>query len=220
METVRRKTTPFEIEEARKTGTSRGKENNKKANITLSLDDSIIQELRKEAKESQQSLNVKINAILRKRVNFWQMTERQRCAILLPASHQFMINEIDETRHIEELKRLGADEISAVLTQTGAPRTLDHIIDFIFGTLCVYGGSIRSISRYTEQQEGKTCLYFLHDYDLKWSRILGQLFATCLKARFIVTLHSRHSLQGLKLGSLKEVLSRRSCEENMAHKSK
>jgi uncharacterized protein (DUF4415 family) len=47
----------------------------KKTNVTLALDARVIRELRKEAKESQQSLNVKINAILRKHVNYYRMVE-------------------------------------------------------------------------------------------------------------------------------------------------
>jgi hypothetical protein len=52
-----------------------GGKKSKKTNVTLALDDYVIREIKKEAKDSGQSLNVKINGILRKHASFYRVTE-------------------------------------------------------------------------------------------------------------------------------------------------
>lgn len=150
---------------------------NKKTNITLALDDYIVKEMRKEAASLQQSLNTRVNAILRKHVNFWQMTELNGSIVLPSIINQFFIDKVDEAEFISEMKKLYSLFISSLYAQKKIPVTLENLIRFSFEELAVYGGAIKSVSRYTDEQDGKVCIYCIHNYDLKWSRIIGSALA-------------------------------------------
>jgi uncharacterized protein (DUF4415 family) len=151
--------------------------NGRKVNVTLALDERIVKELRREAQESQQSLNVKINAVLRKHVDYYRMIELNKAAIIQPATHQFFLNEVDEAKYIEHLKEIGKGVISSLLVQKGLAPTLDRLVAYIFGEVCVYGGAIRNVSKYTDEEDGRICIFYRHDYDEKWSRIIAAVFS-------------------------------------------
>ena len=52
-----------------------------------------------------------------------------------------------------------------------------------FENLCVNGRSIRTVKKYLDE-EGRTCLFFTHDCDLKWSRMLSAAFAHHIQSLF------------------------------------
>jgi uncharacterized protein (DUF4415 family) len=154
-----------------------------KVTVSLALDEFVVEEIRKQADKSQVSFNARVNAILEKYVRFFMQTEQDRVAIIHPSTHQFFLNEIDEVKYTTELKRLAKETIDAILTQTGIPITLDNMIDYVFENVCINGGSIRSVKRYHDDDR-RTCLFFTHDYDLKWSRILSAAFSYHIQSLF------------------------------------
>ena len=155
--------------------------NAKKATITLALDDVIVEKIRKEAKELEQSLNARINAILRKHVSFWRIVEVNKGVIFHPSAFQTILDEVDEYVFTEIMKKLAIDFGVSLYAPSNIPPTLDNIVRFSFEELNTYGGSIRRISRYADKQDGKTCLYFWHDYGIKWSRILSAAYSLHLE---------------------------------------
>jgi hypothetical protein len=54
----------------------------KKASIALSLDNYILDEIRKSAKDSKQSVNSKINGILNNYAYFDKFTEQESCIVV------------------------------------------------------------------------------------------------------------------------------------------
>ena len=156
----------------------------RKITVTLALDDVIVEEIRKEAKELEQSLNARINAILRKHVSFWRMIEMDGSAIIPHHTHDFLMHEVDEHKYAEEMKKIGRGLVVSAIEQKAVPLSLENVARFVFGELCVSGGSINSYSMYIDERDGKTCLFFRHDYDEKWSRILAEAFPDLLKRLF------------------------------------
>jgi len=122
------------------------------------------------------SFNARVNEILAKYITFFAVTEQDRAAIIPRSLHQFFVNEIDELKYTNELKNMGTEIIHAMFVRAGIANTLDNLIDFTFKGLCVNGGSITSVRKYIAEADGKTCLYFTHDYGMKWSRILSAAF--------------------------------------------
>jgi hypothetical protein len=155
----------------------------KRVTVSLALNEHVVEEIRKQADKSQVSFNSRVNAILEKYVDFFMLAEEVRAAVILPTTHQFFINEIDEAKYIVELKRVGTDPINAIFTQTGIRLTLDNMIKHVFENLCVNGGSIRSVKKYLDEDR-RICLFFTHDYDIKWSRMLSAAFEHHIQSLF------------------------------------
>jgi hypothetical protein len=149
----------------------------KKITVSLALDENVVEEIKAQAAKMEQSFNARVNAILEKYVRFFMHVEQERAAIITRSTHQFFVDEIDEQKYTAELKRLGTDIIDAMFVQTGMANTIDNLVKFTFEGLCVNGGSITSVKKYVDEEGGKMCLYFTHDYGLKWSRILSAAFA-------------------------------------------
>jgi hypothetical protein len=101
------------------------------------------------------------------------------------------LDEVDEAKYIEHLKGIGRGVISSLFVQKQLPSTLDSVVKYIFEEVCVYGGAIRNISKYTDEQDGRTCLFFRHDYNEKWSRILAAVFSDLLTNTLHCTTMSR-----------------------------
>lgn len=152
----------------------RGKRN--KVTVSLALDRDVVTAVKEDAEENRMSFNARVNAILEKYIKFFALTEQERSAIIPRNLHQFFIDEIDGAKYAAELKKIGTDVIDALFVRSGLANTLDNLIEFTFRGLCVNGGSITSVRKYIDEEDGKTCLYFTHDYDAKWSRILSAAF--------------------------------------------
>jgi len=155
----------------------------KKVTVSLALDELVVEEIRKQADKSQVSFNARVNTILEKYVKFFMLAEQDRVAIIHPSTHQFFLNEIDEAKYTAELKRLATETIDGIFTQTGIRPTLDNMIKHVFENICVNGGSIRTVKKYFDEDR-RLCLFFMHDYDLKWSRILSAAFAHHIQSLF------------------------------------
>lgn len=156
---------------------TRGDKIGKKINITLAMDDYIVKEIRKEAENNHQSLNVRINSILRKYIDFYRMVEVNKGIIMDPASFQLYVNEIDEEKLISTMERVATDFVASLQAQRNIPLTLDNIIKFSFEESAVNARVIRNVSRYVDEEDGRTCLFFMHDYGEKWSRVICAAFS-------------------------------------------
>ncbi|MEO9295019.1 MAG: hypothetical protein ABI347_05410 [Nitrososphaera sp.] len=149
----------------------------KKTNVTIALDDYIFKEIRKEAEDSRQSLNALVSNVLRKHINFYRTAELTGVVIVPPNVFQFFINETDEGQFVKEMTKAGTDLVPSFFAQKGIPLTFENIVKISFEEVAVRGGVIRSVSKYLDKQDGKTCLFFRHDFNIKWSRILSAAFS-------------------------------------------
>jgi hypothetical protein len=139
-----------------------------KTTISFALDSDIVRKLKKEAEESSQSLNAKTNAILRKYIDFYKMTED-------------FLDEIDETKYAKKAEELTRYFLTSLITQQQKPLTFDSLVSFLFEGIAKNAGNISHVSRYVDEKDGKTCLFFRHDYDIKWSRILGSIYSQAIE---------------------------------------
>ena len=159
------------------------KSNNHKTTISLSLDSDTVEKVRVEAKKSNQSVNSKINAILQKYVNFYSMTELYRAHILPPSLYQFMVNEIDEGKFIDEFEKTAVYFIESLFVQLHISLTLANYVCYLqeYG---INSGVLREISSYVDKDDGKTRIFIIHEYNLKYSRILSTVISRQLARLF------------------------------------
>ncbi|HKU49081.1 MAG TPA: hypothetical protein VJP79_03945 [Nitrososphaera sp.] len=149
----------------------------RKVTITLALEHTIIGEVRKEAADLKQSVNTRINHILRKHVRFYRMTESHCAAVMHPALVQFIIDEIDESKFIEHWNSHGIKMVQGYFNMKGLPFTFDNFVDHYLGELAVDSGVVRAVRRYVDEQDSRKCLFLLHAYNAKWSRIIGSVYS-------------------------------------------
>jgi hypothetical protein len=161
----------------------------KKVTVSLALDDFVVKQIKKQSAEMDQSFNSRVNSILEKYVNFFAQLERDRPAIMPKSLHQFFIDKTDEAEYTSELRRLGDGFIQALFVQTGLAPTIDNLVQFVFELICVNTGSIRSVKSYVDDEDGRICLYFTHDYNTKWSRIISAAFAHLIET--VLHLHTK-----------------------------
>lgn len=148
-----------------------------KANVTLTLDDYLVHEMRKEAAELNQSLNVRISSILQKHVKFYRMTESNGAAVIHPLLAQFLIQEANEARFIEHWKNLGIKFVEGYFRQNRIAFTFENFVKYYLEELAIYAGIIKGVSKHVDEQDGKMCLFLIHSYDSKWSRIIGATYS-------------------------------------------
>jgi uncharacterized protein (DUF4415 family) len=171
----------------------------RKTTVSLALDSDIISKLRKDADESKLSLNAKINLVLRKHVDFYKMTEDNKAIILPIQLHQFFLDEIDETKYVRKAQELTKYFLTSLITQQQRPLTFDTLVSFLFEGIAKNAGNISHVSRYVDQKDGKTCLFFRHDYDLKWSRILGAIYTQSIEHFLHYTTSCEYFTNGLEI---------------------
>jgi hypothetical protein len=104
------------------------------------------------------------------------MTEVNGGVILHPKLAQFMMDEIDEAKFIDIYKMIGDYSIESLFVERRIPITLDNFCKFYFEEIAVYAGAIKSVSKHVDG-DGKTYLYFIHNFDWKWSRIISAVFS-------------------------------------------
>ena len=134
------------------------KKEGRKVTVSLALDAAVVEKIKRQASTLNQSFNTRVNAILEKYVNYFSIVEMEHPAILTRSQHQFFVDEINEEKYTNQLKRMGIEVIHAMFVQTGMANTLDNFIRFVFEGLCVNGGSIRTIRRYIDEDDGMSIL--------------------------------------------------------------
>ena len=145
----------------------------KKANLTLAVDASIVEELRKDAGLFGISLNAKVNTILSKHMTFYRHTEKQECSIIPSVVWGAIVEAVEE----EKLGQILEQEISSlytILLHNNTPMTLQSCIKCCFEGICMWSGMYCSVR--TFEEKSRTIIVFEHKYGIKWSKALGEAF--------------------------------------------
>ena len=153
---------------------------NKKSNVTLSVDSSVLGEIRKQAESDGLSINAKINSILSKYALFYSQAEKQESVIMPQRDFQSMLNDIDENKFVENLQKNNLDLIPGIFLERGIPFTFDNVIRIVFEIIGRFSG-IYSTFTHRKEKDGSTMLIFSHGFDLKWSHILAITFSNFIK---------------------------------------
>jgi hypothetical protein len=135
----------------------------KKETITFSLEQDVLQEIRKDAQRQGLSINSIVNNILRKYVFFFKYAEYDQPILIPNKSFQVILNDIDETKQIEEYKAILTDLIPAIFMQEKIPFSFDNWIKYVFGSMLMYAGAYQNFS-YHKDEEGHLCLVFKHNF--------------------------------------------------------
>jgi hypothetical protein len=148
---------------------------NKKSNITLAIDREIQSALKNISEAEGLSVNSKVNSILWKYISFYKHVEQDRSLIVPSRSVNFFLENIDEDKWIKEYSDM-LDEINPFyFLELKAAKTLENTLKVVFDRLLAYGGSYKEYSCHLDE-DGNMNLVFLHEYGMKWSRILSTVY--------------------------------------------
>lgn len=144
----------------------------KKANVTLALDENILDKIRKEADDEGVSINSRINSILTRYELFLKTAIDQRSVIMPRHSFSQILEVMDEEKFLKILNNVATDIMPAVLAHNNIPPTMENVIQYCFETTFIWGGMLTRFSHHRDD-EGNLSMVLEHDYDIKWSRLIG-----------------------------------------------
>ena len=134
-----------------------------------------------EAEHEGLSTNSKVNSILKKYVLFYRLAELDQPVCIPSRSFHFVLENIDESKLIEEYKTTVCDLIPSILVQQKIPLTIENWIRYVCDGILIYSGAIQNFS-YHIDNEGCLCLAFKHVHGVKWSRIISKVFSYQLES--------------------------------------
>jgi hypothetical protein len=150
--------------------------NKKKTTITFTIDDDVLEELRIDAeREGGHSLNSKINNILLKHVSFYRFLEQQQSIVIPNKSFKIILDNIDESKLLEEFKSVVFDIIPSDLLELRAKLSIENWIKYVCESTLLYAGAFQKFN-YHIDEENRLHLIFRHSHGIKWSRILSSVF--------------------------------------------
>ncbi len=148
----------------------------KKTTITLTIDKAFLDAIKKDAEHEGMSVNSTINTILQKYALCYRYTEKERSIIVPFKFVQILLNQIEEQKLLEYHRLIVHDLIPPKFIQSKIPLNLQNWIRYFCNGVMVYSGAIKSFSTHLDE-DGHLCLVFVHDYGVKWSKILGIVLA-------------------------------------------
>lgn len=143
-----------------------------RANLTVAIDETLLNQLRIEAKKGRHSINTKVNTILAKHVQFYRHVEAQRGIILPSKFWKKIVDQMDENKMMEIFGTEGNDTVLTLFEHDNIPLTMENLIKYVFDGMALWAGGYHRFTSNTDSM-GYLNLVFEHDYNLKWSRVFG-----------------------------------------------
>ena len=149
----------------------------RKSNVTVSVDDNIFDEIKKDAKSHGLSVNAEVNNVLQRHIVFYRHVNEQDGIILPHAVFAEMVNLIDEDKLMRLPYETGAgDYVTAIFAHNNIPFTIDNLVEYGFEGIALWAGTYKTI-RYRKDDSGIKELVFEHKYGIKWSKAIGYAFS-------------------------------------------
>jgi hypothetical protein len=146
----------------------------KKSNVTLSIPDNILKELRHDSKFENASINQKVNNILLRWLFLYRAIDIQK-AVVIPHETWRQIIELLEEDFLSSALDHGADTVGATLAHIDIQPSIENVIEFIFNKISLYSGTVSHFHHYKDESDNLH-LVFEHSLGKKWSVALGKSF--------------------------------------------
>jgi hypothetical protein len=158
-------------------------EDEAKETITLSIDKSVLDDIRKEATLDGKSTNALVNSILFNWTNFYKYHRESQAVVLTAKNFQAQINNIEEDVVVNEFKDNAINLMPAILAERHIPLTLENLIEYEYRPFGVVGGAFLSVQLYVDD-DGHRNIMIRHRHGIKWSRILSKAVPAQLEILF------------------------------------
>ena len=162
---------------------------NVRANITISTKAEFLQQLKEEADERGQSLNIRINEVLSSYLTFYRHSEYHSSAIIPSEIFAMMIKWLDETKLQQILAHLMDGVWPSFFAKEQIPYSLENLITYGFKNVAHRSGLYSSVKFY--EDDNWKVLLFEHKLDIRWSRALAEVFSSCIRKNFHLHLETK-----------------------------
>lgn len=149
------------------------KSSSKKTTVNLFIDSLVLNELKDDSGSRGLSLNANINRVLMKYISFYRRAEDLQCVFFTGKDFRFVIDNIDESKLLDNFVQNLTDLIPSSLNERGIPTTLENLIKFEYSRMALDAGIVHKFSTFRNER-GLFCLMFQHSHGIKWSRILAK----------------------------------------------
>ena len=154
----------------------------KRQNFPFSTEKEILNQLKGEAQDKDLSPNALINKVLTRYVTYYKYIERKGKVVVPNKSFQFILNNIDEDILFESIKKNELD-FHALFVFRRIPITFENFVKYALDGSGLMGGLLYHYTFYKDEQ-GYDNMLLEHNYDIKWSRIIGRAFSELLREMF------------------------------------
>jgi hypothetical protein len=156
----------------------------KKATVNLFIDSYILEELRRDAKERETSLNSRINSILRRYLEFYKRAEEVDDTCIIPKKYlQFAIDNISEEDNIKQVAEMHRIWVPAFLHDLNVPLTIENFVEYAARRVGINSRTIDNVTFHLDVDRNRI-LVFTHRFGLKWSRVLSSSLAIFIEEIF------------------------------------
>jgi hypothetical protein len=168
-----------------------------KANITISVDGQVADEIRQNAEKQRVSTNLLVNKILKDYVMFGKYFQDHIPIVMAPAIFSYLLGEVDEKIWIKSWE-IALEQITPeVFAMHNLEPTLDNLLRHLLGDIGPRVGIFDKCTFYDEAENYR--LVMAHKYGIKWSRILAISFSNMFVKAFQVKVTTQVSKNTLTL---------------------
>lgn len=153
-----------------------------KKNFPFSTRGDILEQLREEAESKNISVNSLINSLLEKHLFYYKLIEKKGMVVIPRRNFQFMLDNVEESVLKENFRRNEFETCNRFLSTRNYLR-FDQFIDYFLDGLGVAGGFFDNYS-IEKDDSGHTIVLIEHDYNSKWSSIIGSILCEILHESF------------------------------------
>jgi hypothetical protein len=144
-----------------------------KTNLTISLDNNLLEEIKIESQDRGMSINAYLNESLQRYILFYRHVIKQGGLVIPRGFFVSLLDLIDEEKINKIFEREGGyDVVISILAQNKIPVTLDNLIRYVFEGISFWAGAYNKFS-HQKDKNYKTRLFFEHRYGIKWSNAFG-----------------------------------------------
>lgn len=155
----------------------------KKSKITLHVDNDIFKEIKKESDSNKLSINTTANNILTKHVMFGKYLAERRPVIMVPKIFSLFVDAVSENT-LKDIWKTGLNEfIPVIFVIHDIEETLENFIKYGMDYIGSHAGAWSSYS-YNKNKDGNYNLVIVHNYGLKWSRVIADSLGWQFKEKF------------------------------------
>jgi hypothetical protein len=154
----------------------------KRRNFPFSTEKEILKHLKEESQDKHISSNALINNILTRYVTYYKYIEKKGKVVIPNKNFQFMLNNVEENALLESIKK-NELEIYTLFVTKRIPFTFGNFIKYALDGAGIMGGLLHHYDIYKDEQDYNNLL-LEHNYDVKWSKIIGNAYSSILKEMF------------------------------------
>jgi hypothetical protein len=158
---------------------------NKKVNLTLSIDSKIFQEIQKKANKKDISINAFTNEILTDFVTFFQHYKALKGVGIPARIFKEMIEGWDEKQMYRWVSMANNEIWPSLMLRYNIPTNIENFADYSFGNVACKAGLFSNFSQHVDEK-GFLCLVFEHEFGTKWSQVISDVFSESLSNLFKV----------------------------------